>query len=299
MTNRHLISDDQIIVVLDTSPVRNLAYLSSPNFVPPKWVETFADMARNGYSFSLADATAAELLAQIRSGRIHQAGYDRMISHLKSFLNPNFPVLPGKIDIAAMLGVVDEPHRLDEISHISQAAWCNLLHPHSVTCHLGPPIEQILEDEREDWIAFIRETAAHSKYFGLDLVKSDPDDAAEFLAQFTGGKIYPDADIDPPMAERMHLELRYLYRQVARSVQMGRTYDPASKNNKNDGIDADIYKYLMLPAFVVAEDKGFFSSLNTINSFQREWFMRPESLAKLWLDGRRPQPIWSTDTDDA
>lgn len=94
MAKRRLIPEDKIIVILDTSPVRNLAHSEIPD-----WVRTFADMAEDGYSFSLAETTAAELLMQVRSGRIPEVDFHRMIGLLKTFLNLNAPVLPGQVDL--------------------------------------------------------------------------------------------------------------------------------------------------------------------------------------------------------
>lgn len=51
---------------------------------PPEWVKTFAAMTSDGYSFRLADATAAKLLTQVRSKRIPPEGYERMIELLKT-----------------------------------------------------------------------------------------------------------------------------------------------------------------------------------------------------------------------
>lgn len=287
MKKRNLIPDSQIIVVLDTSPVRNLAHVEAP-----EWVTTFAAMAKDGYSFSLADATVAELLTQVRSGRIPLEGYKKMTELLTTFLNPKFPILPGKIDLEAMINVNEVPHNLDEILYLSQEAWRQLLAPHEPTVALGAPLEELLDEERREWADLLKMWAVNSFTFGIDIAKSDSDDVAEFLADLVGQSLYPDAEIEPPMAVRMHLELRYRFRQMARSAQRKRAYDPEKQKNRNDGIDVDLYKYFILPALAVTEDGGFFNSLDSIRSFQREWFIRPEALAARWLAGERPQPVW-------
>jgi hypothetical protein len=292
MTKRKLIPDDQIIVVLDTSPVRNLAYGDAP-----EWVMTFAAMAKAGYSFSLADATVAELLTQIRSERIPSDGYKRMIDLLKTFLNPEFPMLPGKVDLEAMIGIEDTVESLDETIYLSKAGWHQLLAPHEPTFALGPSLEELLEEERREWADSLREMRRHTLYYGIDIAESDPDEVAELLADLAGKSLYVDTEVEPPMAIRMHLELRYRFRQMARSAQKKRAYDPDKQRNRNDGIDVDLYKYFILPALAVAEDGGFFKSLDSIQSFQREWFVRPEVLAARWSAGERPQPVWPAFVD--
>ncbi len=292
MKKRHLIPDDQIIVVLDTSPIRNLAYSAQP-----EWVKTFEKMAADGYSFSLADCTVGELLTQVRSGAIPQDGYDRMIESIKIFLNPDFPMLPGKLDLEAMIGVLNEPHRFEEIKYLSQVGWSQLLAPHAPSNAMGPPLGELLEEERTDWKKILDRMAVSSLSQGIDLSASDPDDVAEFLANSIGTSLDRESDITPSMAIRMHLELRYIFRQMARSKKKKSAYDPENKKNRNDGIDLDIYKYFILPALVVAEDSGFFESLQTIQSFQREWFYKPGELAARWNAGERPGPEWPVDEE--
>lgn len=287
MPKRHLIPCDRIIVVLDTSPVRDLAQSGRED-----WVQTFAAMVNDGYSFSLADATAAELLTQVRSGRIPQNGYDGMLKLLETFLNPDFPVLPGKIDLDAMIGVHDEPQILEETRYLSREAWRELVDPHGPTFGIGPSLDELLEEERREWTASLRRMVTNTYCRGIDLSRSDPDDAAEFLASQIGDSFYRGVEIEPPMTIRMHLEIRYRLRQMARTVRAKEPYNPESKKKRNDGIDVDLYKYFILPAFAVVKEGGFFGPLEDIRSFQREWFIRPETLAARWLNGERPQPIW-------
>lgn len=290
ITDRKLIPLSKTIVVLDTAPLRDIAHGGSA-----EWVETFAKMARDGYSFSLADATAAELLTQIRSGRIPREGYEHLITLLKTFLNLDFPVLPGKIDLEGMVGARVEPGLLEETTFLSGAAWAQLVDPGAPVDAKGPPLDVLLEEERKEWVEFLERTRRMTFYYGIDLEKSDPDDVAEFLAD-QAGEAYDFGDpIKPPMGARMHLELRYRFRQMARTAQKKDRYDPLNSRKKNDGIDVDLYKYLILPALAVSTDNGFFNSLNSIQSFQKDWIFRPEELANRWLAGERPQPCWPSE----
>ena len=294
MKPRQLISDGQVAVVLDTSPIRNLAYAADP----PDWVGTFIEMMRDGYSFSLADSTAAELLTQVRAQRIPEHGYSNMLSWICRFLNPDLPVLPGQVDVDAMVGLVDIPGLLDEARFISHEAWRQLLDPHASSISNGPPLHEILDEERDEWKSWLGAAAKHAMLMGIDTAMSDPNAVAEMLADSLAESLYA-AEIQPPLSIRMHLEIRYRLRQMARSAHARRQYNPESRRNRNDGIDAHLYRYLILPAFVLAEDGGFFQSLEGIVSFQREWFMTPKDLAERWLAGERPRPDWPPIISDA
>ncbi len=60
----------------------------------------------------------------------------------------------------------------------------------------------------------------------------------------------------------------------------------------NDGIDFRVYTYLALPALIVAMESGFFSSIESIRSFQISWIKKPDTLADIWKNGIRPAPEW-------
>ena len=97
--DRKIIPSEVCIVVLDTNPARNLAH----SLEAPGWVNTFASMAKSGYSFSLADGAFAELLSQRSRGAICDSEFARMIERLEQFLDSRTPVLPGKRDLRAMI----------------------------------------------------------------------------------------------------------------------------------------------------------------------------------------------------
>lgn len=289
MAKRRLIPEDKIIVILDTSPVRNLAHSEIPD-----WVRTFADMAEDGYSFSLAETTAAELLMQVRSGRIPEVDFHRMIGLLKTFLNLNAPVLPGQVDLEVIIGAKGEPYSIEETIFLSHESWRMLTEPFEPSFHKGPSFDDISDEERDEWNKWLQSVLEHSICYGIDVAKSNPDDTAKFLAAQAEKHLSYGVDIEPQMAIRMHLEIRYRLRQMARSAQKKRPYNPKNSRNKNDAIDLGLYRYLILPALVVAQDNGFFGSLENIESFQVGWFFRPEELALKWMNGERPQPKWPT-----
>jgi hypothetical protein len=287
MATREIITDDQIIVILDTSPARKLAHEDLPD-----WVETYVEMSKDGYSFSLADLTGAELIMQFRSGKIPRDGYDEMLKHLRRFLNPNMPIMPGKVDLELMIGIPHMDYNILETKHLSQQGWHLLNNPELADYSIGPSFEEIREDERSEWIAFLERLSEVSFCMGLDISKMKPEDTAEFLASLAEEKLDSGTNLEPPMSVRMHLEIRHRFRQMARTRQKKKAYNPLNNSKKNDGLDVALYKYFILPAFVIAEDSGFFNSLEGINSFQRSWFLKPQELADQWKSALKPKPSW-------
>lgn len=59
-----------------------------------------------------------------------------------------------------------------------------------------------------------------------------------------------------------------------------------------------MYSYLMLPALVVAGDKGFHSRIADIKSPQPNWFFQPQDLASAWKRGERRRPAWASIAPD-
>ncbi|WEE79507.1 hypothetical protein LZ683_09150 [Comamonas testosteroni] len=296
MKPRQIISDNEIIVVLDTSTVRNLAFVSEP----PSWVTTFAKMSRDGYSFSLADAAAAELLNQVRSNRTIISKHKQSIEWVSTFLNPEIRVLPGGIDVQRMIDSTDIRHA-EETRHLADIAWEMLLHPLEEDVEDRRPFDELLDEDRDEWMSYLADTDEHLYMFGLDVRRSDPTLVKDYLIDLLAGAIDKGESIFPPFSTRRHLEIRYRVRQYVRTTLTKKPYNPASKKNRNDGIDLTLYDYLMLPALVLANDSGFYSSLNDIDSFQKSWFMTPEKLASEWLEGKRPHPKWpecSVDEED-
>nr|WP_131515283.1 hypothetical protein [Pseudomonas chengduensis] len=298
-TQRLLVPNDKIVVVLDTAPTRELAYAEDI----PAWVNTFADMARNGYSFSLADGTFAELFNQRVRGAITGEQLLKIIQRLELFLAPNLPVLPGKRDLRGMLQLECSGWDESECQALSQAAWLELREHVAVVDGKGSP-ETILQQERELWIDhFIswqtqiknmidRENAPSNTAAGVEPEPFDLESKTQVVLQAMENAQLTQDLITPPMSVRNHLLNRYIWRQIVRSLKPERPYNPVSRKKRNDGIDADLYRFLILPALVVTRDKAFLSGLADINSFQTGWFLSPEDLAQKWLDGTKPAPTW-------
>lgn len=287
MYQSKLAPEHEVIVVLDTSVARGLGFSSQPD-----WVETFASMSRDGYRFSLADVALGELLLQVRDGRTSQDQHQRMLASLQPFLDGRFPVLPSGVDLLAMLGCSEEPIDLEETAKLAETGWALLSDSHVEAHVLGPPLEVIRDQEREDWPEWLTRVARHAEFSGIDLGRSRPDDVAEHLAELARASLDSKSDLSPPMSVRRHLEVRYRFRQMARTRLEKHPYNPRHPKKQNDGMDVDLYQYLMLPALVLTCDNGFFGSIESISSFQRNWFKRPEELAAKWMKGERPAPKW-------
>lgn len=285
---RLIFPDDHCIVVFDTSPLRNLAYADKA----PNWIATFQQMSKDGYSFCLSDSAFAELLSQHARGAIPDTGFRRMLDWIKPILTPKTPILLGKRDILEIIRcpTKDAAWSVDEFHRLSELAWQTLTGSIKQPQEFRINAEPELQEERSDWICLFKQMSQKA-----DSTKINPTDLNESGGPILNAmlsSINAECDCTPPMSIRMDLQLRFVWRQYVRSKKTIEPYNPESLKKRNDGIDFDLYKYFLLPAFVVAEDKGFFSSLEGIKSFQRDWFFKPEELANEWQKGTRPFPRW-------
>lgn len=280
-----LIPPATTIVVLDTSPARNLGYTNTP----PPWVTRFAKMASNGYSFSLADNAFAELHSQIASGAITDEQAATMLGHLKIFLNPSLRVLPGKMDITGLIGANarESGWSIEEVRALSAQCWDTLTRASKAAVAKPPSADDELQSEREDWFAIFKKLGEFDE-------TSEPLNEYEHKV-LTNALRYLDKSapkLSPPLSVRRDLQARLLWRQYVRSKKTSEPYDPMSLKKKNDGIDFDLYNYLLLPALIVTTDSGFFEKIADIKSYQKAWFWKPEALAQAWIDGKRPCATW-------
>lgn len=281
---RLVIPDDQCIVILDTNVARALAYGTEV----PHWVNTFALMAEQGYSFSIGDATFAELIAQRNEGRITDTGYAQMTFALEKFINKKIPVLPGKKDVVRMIGAKpSDPNWSEEdVFRLAQAAWEKL---RLASIENDQTASELLQEERNDWVEIFKVMDAvwESSDKTPELHETEHEQLQIALNSADHGEC-----VVPSMAVRADLQTRLLWRQFVRCKKAIGPYTPESAKKANDGIDFDFYRYLALPALVVSEDTGFFSRLDNITSFQKQWFYKPQGLADAWARGDRPLPEW-------
>ncbi|WP_122572979.1 hypothetical protein [Pseudomonas viridiflava] len=287
--DRLLVPDNKVIVVLDTAPVRELAYAEET----PPWVETFAQMAREGYSFSLADGALSELLAQRHRNALSATDCLKILERLERFLSPELPVMLGKRDLSGMLQINEDPWDAQECLELSQYAL-ELLKQCAHPADKQQSPEWVLQEERDDWVGLF---AGWQKI--LDEINAEDPSEPIDVNLLTSGMLDQMArhqdewsSLVPAMSVRNHLKNRYMWRQFVRKQKRKNGYDPTSSKKRNDGIDADLYLYLILPALIVTTDGGFFRGLADIESFQKGWFFEAQVLANEWSRGARPAPTW-------
>ncbi|WP_133499628.1 hypothetical protein [Cognatilysobacter terrigena] len=254
---------------------------------------TFAEMSRDGYRFSLADVTAAELLLQYQDGQTTFEQHLLMVRGLQTFVDQELPVMFGGGDLRALVTSRLDRWKGHEARDASDLAWKAILDPSSPIESDGIPLDHLRSEGRENWPRMLEQVALRAELSGIDIASSDPDSIAEYLAGFVAPAIDGEAPhVLPPLSIRRHLEIRYKFRQAARMKRAKEPYDPYSPRKRNDGLDVDLFDCLMLPAFVVTCDRAFFGGIESIASFQRSWFKRPEALAREWRAGERPAPRW-------
>jgi hypothetical protein len=284
---RQIIPLEKTLVVLDTGPARLLGELDAE----PPWLAVFVEMSLNGYCFSLAEIAAAELLAQYDRGALSPHKHGRMVSRLKRFISPEMPALASKKDIYGMLGLPVEDWSAREAWTLAQLMWAWLNDP-SLDGRPGKDLlVALLNEERQDWTDHLRKARE------LAIQKVGESGLADLAAATPAVLTAMDAALSrgggsPPLSLRCHLHSRYRWRQFVRTQQRKDPYDPESASKRNDGIDVDLYIYLMLPAFVVTVDNSFLGGLWDIESFQKDWFVTPDAFAAQWVDGKRPLLAW-------
>ncbi|WP_437625571.1 hypothetical protein [Sorangium sp. So ce1151] len=117
---RTLIPADLCVVALDTNVLRELCYGE------PGWVTTFAQMSRDGYAFCLADAALAEVTNQFERGSITGEQLAKVIHQAESFIYADLPILPGKRDLAGMVGCLPPLGRFASFGRTALELWLSV-----------------------------------------------------------------------------------------------------------------------------------------------------------------------------
>jgi hypothetical protein len=196
------------------------------------------------------------------------------------------PVRPGEKDVLEVLGAKPRDEQEPEAVDVSREAWLELQRSKP-----GPasPAQAILEGFRVDWKAMFERldaiVAGHPAV--VELQEYDHPVLDDILASESGS-----GSLSPPLALRLDLRTRYVWRQFVRRRKPHEPYNVDGKAKRNDGIDFTLYTYLALPALVVTTDKGLLERLADIKSFQTGWFFKVEDLVAAWLAGDRPRPVW-------
>lgn len=273
------------MVVLDTCAVRQLVH--EPDVT---WDACFKEMSADGYSFSLSELAVHELVSQVQRGSISVEDHLALMVRLNSFLNPAAPVIPSYYDVMGIIGAQE----FDELEtrRLIAELWGMLRADLSSESVASILTDRVRGEEVRDWANFLSGIMEHVRCSGLDISRAAPEVAADALAVLAANSRDGAGSLVPDMSIRQHLEIRYRFRQAARSQLDEKPYRPTSAKKKNDAMDLSMYSYLTLPAFVVTRDNGFMSKLAGIDSFQRDWFKFPEDLAASWRRGERPRPEW-------
>ncbi|MEI8602967.1 hypothetical protein P4S55_20660 [Shewanella sp. PP-Sp27a-2] len=130
------------------------------------------------------------------------------------------------------LQIEHETYNIEDTAFLALEAWRLLKSPNESDFSIGTPFEELIEEERSEWVRFLHNIAEHTYCYGLDISQMNPDDTANFLSNITGQHLYPNASIEPPMTTRMHLELLYRFRQMARTTLKKKPYNPISKKRR-------------------------------------------------------------------
>ena len=283
---------DRSRIVLDTSAGRNLGQSEAE----PPYLSVLSEMKAAGYVIHLADGAWAELLNQRNRGSMSDAVFERVISRLDRILNSDVPVFLSGSDLRGYLGEdVGEPAwtEADFVGTSGRAMAflrnATILTPNVQLAGGQRAAEEVLQEAREAWMS----------HFDRMLEELPPTTEDDELGgpTFEAFRRMVDSESDlphPHMSRRMDLGIRYAWRQHVRRNRAREPYNPASHRRRNDGIDFDLYYFLMLPALLVTDDTGFGARLEPIQSFQRSWIYTPEQLAAAWRSGTIAMPTWPT-----
>jgi hypothetical protein len=274
-------------VVLDTNVARELGDASRD----PPFLLTFEAMAKANFVFHLADGAVAELLTQRFRGSIHDDVFNRMIERLGRILDTTVPVFLGSRDIRAYIGEDRESDgwTFKDFASLSQRTFTGLCEatagPSQTESYMA--IEEVLQEARNGWIGQFDQMLREFPLTPHDNELGGPT-FGKFVRRLDETTKLPH----PPISKRLDLGIRYAWRQHVRRNREDEPYKPESPKKRNDGIDFELYYFLMLPCLLVTSDSGFGKRLDPIKSFQRRWIFTPATLADAHQAGTLEAPTW-------
>ncbi len=277
-------------IVLDTNAARNLGESEG---LPP-YLDVLIEMTAAGHVVHLADGAWAELLAQRHRGSLGDVVFERMMTRLVPLLSTEVPVFLSGNDLRGYLGEdMGEPAWTEsEFVGTSQRAMALLraatvLSPNAQLPEGHRAAEEVLQEVRDAWIAHFDRMLEE-----LPPTAEDDELGGPTFEAFCR-RVDDESDLPhPPMSKRMDLGIRYAWRQHVRKNRERGAYNPASPKKLNDGIDFDLYYFLMLPALLVTDDAGFGAKLDPIESFQRSWIYATARLTQAWRSGTIAAATW-------
>lgn len=296
---RYFIDEDRIIIVLDTTVIRELCYGD------PGWLPTFVEMSHNEYDFCLADHLVAEFLNQLQRSSISDDEYQSAFKKLSTFISPRLPILPGNKELFGMCGCLEDGHKFDpdETFRFCTATYGLLSSANSfedilkgIEANYGEKqvkiflkdteqIQKSIDEERERWIEEIK---SHDGFTEKEL-----DENRTEIINSMAASLDEKIECDPPISIRLDVAIRHKFRQIKIANRLHTPYNPESKKKINDGIDYNMDFTFMLPAILCTSDKNYYRIIKELNSFQSNWVYLPDEISDKWKNKTLTAPSWA------
>ncbi len=294
-------------VVLDTSTVRN-----HTDDVDPKLDLQLINQKRDLVRISLAASTFVELTRQLADENLAFANWKRRLPDLASILDNRWPCLPNGKELGwlAQTQTIEPITSIEDESRYMRACWQHLMdvEPDKIgrskvvyrvsdgslksICLNYDNLEQIISDQRMEWIGYIRKMQAELPQLGIDA-----SDETRIIALMHSnlGKDFCDA---PGLSNKLDAVSRMTARFVAQSLNSNKpAYNPEIEKRRGDAFDLNLLFYVPLPAVIVTNDIRFVRGLRetatphhrqvlTIEEFNSE--LLKENLASLVRDFQTP-----------
>jgi hypothetical protein len=299
-------------LVLDTNVVRNIG----AGDVDPSGLR---DLAREGVTVHLADGTIAELTHQLLSRSLRWDHWVRGRTVLLDTISKDEPVLLGgrlglhRIGIAGPRPVLQSEIEVE--LELYDAGWQMLvaanraedfakmsirLPKQGISVSLPQAHVQATHAEQQDsWPSDF--ASFHEKMLKVrpDLAdflpaKGDSPEALEGYLNII--REAADANHQPP-GPRPSTRLDAFFRVEAllelRHFRKEQPYNP--QKNRNDLFDHELLKYLAVPASICTGDSRLIAKVRDSRSWQVDWIVRPEDLARSEVRDRIKKLVWPED----
>lgn len=295
---RYFIDEDRVIIVLDTTVIRELCYGE------PNWLSTFVEMSHNEYDFCLADHLVAELLNQLQRNSISSDEYQSALKKIDRFISQRLPILPGNRELFGMCNISKDEYKFDpdETLNFSIATYKILSSAKSfdeilngIKISFGENIVEVflkdrkqiqkaIDEERRRWIEEIK---SHNEFTEKELDKNKNE-----ILNSMAASIDEKIKCDPPLSIRLDIAIKHRFRQIKIANRLHTPYDPESKKKINDGIDYNMDFIFMLPAILCTSDRNYYKIIKELNSFQSKWIYLPDEISDKWRDKALLPPSW-------
>ena len=248
-------------VALDTNVITD--------FHKPEMNETankLREIAKNGYRFVLPDICMAEAIDYFDAKKpITPDQWKYMVRNLEKFVWPEFPVLPSRKQLYAILGIKDTP---DYQSNFTAGYARNLF---KFFCGYDSIKDRESEHRKEmraefektkqEWRTFI---AGIRSDFGAKRDENpqwNDKAVSRKLLEWYGKDLNDAFASDVRLSDRRNLALQYAISLATHQKGQGCfAYNPDSPKNRNDGRDFLILDAIMLGASICSGDNFFINA---------------------------------------